>query len=73
MGGVGHDFKTGVNFINEPTLYVEFSTLKGVAQYTHLTDSVSGPISDGHASTTATRRPTSRSSSTRSSSRTTGR
>jgi hypothetical protein len=55
MGGVGHDFKTGVNFINEPTLYVEFSTLKGVAQYTHLTDSVSGPISnvsfnDGDAS-----------------------
>ena len=55
MGGVGHDFKTGVNFINEPTLHVEFSTLKGVAQYTHLTDSVSGPISavtlnDGDAS-----------------------
>ena len=55
MGGVGHDFKAGVNFINEPTLYVEFSSLKGVAQYMHLTDSVSGPISavtlnDGDAS-----------------------
>jgi hypothetical protein len=44
-GGVGHDFKTGVNFIHEPTLYIEFSTLKDVAQYTHLTDSVTGPIS----------------------------
>ena len=55
MGGVGHDFKTGVNFINEPTLYIEFSTLKGVAQYNYLTDSLTGPISnvtlnDGDAS-----------------------
>ncbi|HZL93187.1 MAG TPA: TonB-dependent receptor, partial [Vicinamibacterales bacterium] len=55
MGGVGHDFKTGVNFINEPTLHVDFSTAKGVPQYVHLTDSVSGPIStvtlnDGDAS-----------------------
>ncbi|HET9706313.1 MAG TPA: TonB-dependent receptor [Vicinamibacterales bacterium] len=45
MGGVGHDIKTGVNFINEPTLHVDFSTVKGVPQYVHLTDSVTGPIS----------------------------
>jgi hypothetical protein len=46
MGGVGHDFKTGVNFMNEPTLYVEFSTLKGVPQYNYLTDSLTGAISN---------------------------
>ena len=55
MGGVGHDLKTGVNFINEPTLHVDFSTAKGVPQYTFLTDNQSGPISlvtlnDGDAS-----------------------
>ena len=26
MGGLGHDFKAGVNFINEPKLYVTFSS-----------------------------------------------
>ena len=25
MGGLGHDFKAGVNFINEPTLFTTFN------------------------------------------------
>jgi hypothetical protein len=55
MGGIGHDFKTGVNFINEPRLFITFNGGKGVVQYTHLTDDVNGPISvvnlsDGDAS-----------------------
>lgn len=55
MGGIGHDFKAGVNFINEPRLFITFNSGKGVIQHTHLTDSVSGPISnitlnDGDAS-----------------------
>ena len=45
MGGLGHDFKAGVNFINEPRLFITFNTGKGVIQYTHLTDDVNGPIS----------------------------
>jgi len=55
MGGIGHDLKTGVNFINEPRLFITFNSGKGVVQNTHLTDDVSGPISlvtlnDGDAS-----------------------
>ncbi len=54
MGGVGHDFKAGVNFINEPRLYITFNSGKGVLQHTHLDDTVNGPISvvtmnDGNA------------------------
>ena len=49
MGGLGHDFKAGVNFINEPHLFITFNTGKGVMQYTHLTNDVNGPISAGHA------------------------
>ena len=45
MGGLGHDFKAGVNFINEPRLFITFNTGKGVTQYNHLTDDVNGPIS----------------------------
>ena len=30
-GGLGHDFKAGVNFINEPRLYITFNTGKGIA------------------------------------------
>ncbi len=45
MGGIGHDFKTGVNFINEPRLFITFNTGKGIVQNTHLTDDVNGPIS----------------------------
>jgi len=55
MGGIGHDLKTGVNFINEPRLFITFNSGKGVVQNTHLTDDVNGPISlvtlnDGDAS-----------------------
>ncbi|MGE0360270.1 MAG: TonB-dependent receptor [Vicinamibacterales bacterium] len=55
MGGIGHDFKVGVNFINEPRLFITFNSGKGVVQHTHLTDDVNGPIStitlnDGDAS-----------------------
>ncbi len=55
MGGLGHDFKTGVNFINEPRLFITFNTGKGAIFTTHLTNDVNGPISlvtvsDGDAS-----------------------
>jgi hypothetical protein len=46
MGGLGHDFKSGVNFINEPRLFITFNTGKGVPFYTHLTDELGGPISN---------------------------
>ena len=44
MGGIGHDFKAGVNFINEPHLFVTFNSARGVLQYLHLTDNLTGPI-----------------------------
>ena len=55
MGGLGHDFKVGASFINEPRLFITFNSGKGVLQYVHLTDEVNGPIStvtlnDGDAS-----------------------
>jgi outer membrane receptor protein involved in Fe transport len=46
MGGLGHDFKAGVNFINEPRLFITFNTGKGVIQYNHLTNDVNGAISN---------------------------
>ena len=46
MGGLGHDFKVGVNFINEPRLFITFNTGKGVIQYNHLDNNVNGPISN---------------------------
>jgi len=45
MGGLGHDFKTGVNFINEPRLFITFNSAKGVPQLSHVTNDVNGPIS----------------------------
>ena len=56
MGGLGHDFKVGVNFINEPRLFITFNTGKGVRARTRTsTNNVNGPIStvtlnDGDAS-----------------------
>ena len=44
MGGLGHDFKTGVNFINEPHLFATFNSGVDDYFYTHLTDERSGPI-----------------------------
>ena len=70
-GGLGHDFKVGVNFINEPRLFITFNGGKGVVFNTHLTNDLNGPIStvtvsDGNSS------PTSRRSSSPATSRTTG-
>jgi hypothetical protein len=45
MGGLGHDFKVGVNFINEPRLFITFNTSKGAIINTHLTNDLNGPIS----------------------------
>ncbi len=55
MGGLGHDFKVGASFINEPRLFITFNSGKGVLQYTHLDNTVNGPLSnvtlnDGDAS-----------------------
>jgi hypothetical protein len=55
LGGLGHDFKAGANFINEPRLFITFNTGKGAIFNTHLTDDVNGPIqtvtvSDGDSS-----------------------
>ena len=36
MGGLGHDFKAGVNFINEPHLFITFNTGTGDYAYKHL-------------------------------------
>jgi len=44
-GGLGHDFKTGMNFINEPHLFLTFNTGTGGYSYTHLDSNVNGPIS----------------------------
>ncbi len=54
MGGLGHDFKAGVNFINEPRLFITFNTGKGAIFNTHLTNDVNGAIqtvtvSDGNS------------------------
>jgi Carboxypeptidase regulatory-like domain/TonB dependent receptor len=43
--GVGHDMKAGVNFINEPHLFITFNTGKGIPFYTHNTNDLNGPIS----------------------------
>jgi hypothetical protein len=55
-GGLGHDIKTGVNFINEPRLFITFNTGKGATFYTHVDNTLTGPvsavtISDGDAAT----------------------
>jgi outer membrane receptor protein involved in Fe transport len=44
MGGLGHDFKTGVNFIHEPRLYVTFASGSTDYAYTHTTNDLNGPI-----------------------------
>jgi outer membrane receptor protein involved in Fe transport len=45
MGGLGHDFKTGVNFINQPRLFITFNTGTGDFAYGLTTNSLSGPVS----------------------------
>ena len=44
-GGLAHDFKLGVNFIYEPKLYITFNSGSGAYSYTHLDNSLTGPIS----------------------------
>ena len=36
MGGLGHDFKAGVNYINEPRLFLTFTSGSSDYAYTHL-------------------------------------
>ena len=45
MGGLGHDFKAGVNFVNEPHLFITFNTGTGGYAYQHLDNNLNGPIS----------------------------
>lgn len=45
LGGLGHDFKTGFNFINEPRLFITFNTGTNDYTYNHLTNDVNGPLS----------------------------
>jgi hypothetical protein len=44
-GGLGHDFKSGVNFINEPHLFLTFT--EGVSEYAylHIANDLNSPIS----------------------------
>jgi hypothetical protein len=42
--GIGHALKAGVNWIHEPRLFITFNGGKGVVQYTHLDNTVGGPI-----------------------------
>jgi hypothetical protein len=44
MGGLGHDFKAGANFIHEPHLFVTFSSGSSDYAYTHLTNDLNGAI-----------------------------
>jgi len=43
--GLGHDMKVGVNFINEPRLFITFNSAKGIPQFTHNDLDRNGPIS----------------------------
>ncbi len=45
LGGRRHDFKTGVSYVNEPTLGGDFTT-GTTGQYSLLRDSLSSPITD---------------------------
>lgn len=45
MGGLGHDFKVGMNMIYEPKLYVTFNSGALDYSYSHITNDVNGPIS----------------------------
>ncbi|HET7619971.1 MAG TPA: TonB-dependent receptor [Vicinamibacterales bacterium] len=44
MGGVGHAFKTGVNYIHEPRLFITFNTGTNDYSYDHLTNDLNGPL-----------------------------
>lgn len=44
-GGLGHAFKSGVNFINEPRLFITFNTGTNDYYYQHLDNDINGPLS----------------------------
>jgi len=44
LGGIGHSLKTGVNFINEPRLYITFNTGTNDYAYTHSSNDLAGPL-----------------------------
>jgi Carboxypeptidase regulatory-like domain/TonB dependent receptor len=44
LGGIGHDFKVGFNYIHEPRLFITFNTGTNDFTYNHLTDDVNGPL-----------------------------
>jgi outer membrane receptor protein involved in Fe transport len=44
LGGIGHDFKTGVNFIRQPRLFITFNTGTGDYAYTLGTNDIGGPV-----------------------------
>jgi hypothetical protein len=44
MGGLGHDFKAGVNFIRQPRLFITFNTGTGDYAYTLGTNDINGPV-----------------------------
>jgi hypothetical protein len=44
MGGLGHDFKTGVNFIRQPRLFITFNTGTGDYAYSIGTNDINGPV-----------------------------
>jgi len=46
FGGKRHDFKTGLNFVFEPTLGGDFSTGVDAPQFTLKTNDVNGPVTD---------------------------
>ena len=44
LGGLGHDFKAGVNFIRQPRLFITFNTGTGDYAYTLGTNDINGPV-----------------------------
>jgi len=44
MGGIGHDFKAGANFIRQPKLFITFNTGTGDFAYTLGSSDISGPV-----------------------------
>jgi hypothetical protein len=46
MGGLGHDFKTGVNFIRQPRLFITFNTGTGDYAYTLGTNDINGIVTN---------------------------
>jgi len=44
MGGLGHDFKAGVNYIRQPRLFITFNTGTGDYAYVLGTNDIGGPV-----------------------------